>query len=190
MTACESVAVELPAYMRGRLDAASAGSVERHLRDCPACQTELRELQGLDRLLDQFFPSMTPSPTFASTFANRLAAEIAAEEERSSGSFLSWIFRPWLLPLAAAAALALIVSQQLFDGGDGPIEIARPPETKPAVEVARRAEPERAVAKPAQRAEEKMVASPPKEMLERLDLFVDYAVIEDLETTQAPGRAG
>src|SRR5690349_6726871 len=102
MRGCEAVAVELPGYVGGKLDASAAVSVQRHLQECSSCQAELRQIERLEQLLSVALPEVSPSTGFASSFANRLAQEILdeGEEERfSPRSILSWLIQPWLLPV-------------------------------------------------------------------------------------------
>ena len=53
---CPNVIPVLSAYQDGELDAALAGDVGRHLRDCPACRAEWEGLQELGRVLRQLPP--------------------------------------------------------------------------------------------------------------------------------------
>ena len=194
--ACEENRLELPMYARSVLEPARNAAIENHLADCDACRAELLELQRLETVLEAHLPVMTPSPAFASTFANRLAAEVLAEEGVTGmgGGFLGW-FRPWLVPLAVGAALAGVIVQQSMVAGPGGERVATLPEesgsqvavqSKPAV-----AEPPREVASadpvPGVRNRE---AKPPEEVLDRLELFVDYAVIENLDVLDGPEHAG
>ena len=73
------MAIELPGYADGKLDAATTETVRKHLESCAACRGEVRELRRLSGLLATGLPSVEPSRTFAFTFAGRLAAEIDEE---------------------------------------------------------------------------------------------------------------
>src|SRR5437899_69301 len=113
MRGCEAVVVELPGYIGGKLDASAAVSVQRHLQACAGCQSELRAVERLEELLAVALPPVKPSVGFASSFANRLAQEIVDEGEEkrlTPRSFLSWLAQPWMLPVGAAAVLALIMA--------------------------------------------------------------------------------
>src|SRR5882672_1234855 len=113
MRGCEAVVVELPGYVGGKLEASAAMSVQRHLQACAGCLSELRQIERLEQLLTVALPSVKPSAGFASSFANRLAQEIVdeGEEQRlTPRSFLSWLAQPWMVPVGAAAVLALIMA--------------------------------------------------------------------------------
>jgi hypothetical protein len=196
MKECESIVLELPGYVSGGLDGATLSWVRSHLESCLACQSEVSGLERLEKLLLAALPSVTLSPTLASTFANRLAAEIAEEEARQQSSgiqgLLDWLLRPWLIPVAAAAVLGAVMFAPLFRGA-APTEFSVPKlpglaggiaEKKPAADtkVAESAPPAARV-----------VASgkPPEEVISRPDLFVDFAVIRDLDVLEAgEGKAG
>ena len=187
MRGCEAVVVELPGYVGGKLDAAAAVSVQRHLHGCASCQTELREVKQLDQLLAVALPSVTPSPGFASSFANRLTQEMLDEgEERrfSPRSVLSWFVQPWLLPVGAAAVLALIMANMYgpwFGSEQSTGWPLRAPSVSSGVASSKKPAPDNRLA---EKSEKKVVASntpPPPDVLARPELFVDYAVIRDLD---------
>jgi anti-sigma factor RsiW len=48
---CAQVRLELGAYLLGSIEPAQRALVNRHLRTCPACRTELSDLAGLPSLL-------------------------------------------------------------------------------------------------------------------------------------------
>jgi anti-sigma factor RsiW len=195
--ACEPVIADLPAYVRGLLESPAAASVERHVRTCPGCRNELKELEQLERVLTDHLPTMIPSPTFASTFANRLAAEVLAEEERfaTSGGLFGWRIPSWAIPLGVAATLAVVVlsSGLRTEAPTGPV--ANVPNENPSrvdgaeapgraeVAVARKPKPKGSIA-------ETVAAAPPAELLEKADLFVDYSVIRELDALESAERAG
>lgn len=199
--ACELVSQDLPAYAQRRLDPAVAAPVERHLKTCSACQKELLELEKLDQLLAEALPAITPSPTFASTFANRLAAEIVAEEEKPSVAgqgFLSWLFRPWLVPAVAVTALIAIVvisSREALRPEDSPVV---------AVDTGSKGAPPQRVAAQEPKEAPKAVANasgpgresglllplPPADLVSRPDLFIDYAIIEQLDLLESDSGSG
>jgi anti-sigma factor RsiW len=183
---CEAVRVELPAYARRQLGSAESALVERHLAECRDCGEELRQLERLESLLGAHWPTVRPSPDLLSRFANRLAAEVASEADSRRFGSLSWLLRPWLVPLAAAAALAAVVAGRSLVSSPPALELARPAARpapgKPAAAGSLR-EPSTASGDSTVE-----VASPPEEVLERLDLFVDFAVIEKLDALE--GREG
>lgn len=190
MRGCEAVVVELPGYVGGKLDAATAVSVQRHLHACASCQAEVREIERLEQLLAVSLPSVTLSRGFASSFANRLAQEIVEEgEERrfSSGSVLSWLVQPWLLPVGAAAVLALIMANMYgpwFGSEQSTGWPLRAPGVSSDVASSKKPAPDTKLAAKPEKSDKKVVASnttPPPDVLERPELFVDYAVIRDLD---------
>jgi anti-sigma factor RsiW len=233
MKECEAIALELPGYVNGKLEAGAAGQVRMHLEFCTACQDEARRLEYLEVLLSRHLPAIEPSRTFASTFANRLAAEIAAEEGRQTASegVLGWLFRPWAIPVAVTAAAVLgglLVTPWLSrDPGDnaivpkvtGPAEVAsvakKPaapakPAAKPAADthVAAASTAEKGAEKGAPVTAETVTAdtaspdtatadnaivaasAPPEDVVERPELFVDFAVIRDLDILDADNNQG
>jgi anti-sigma factor RsiW len=189
MRGCEAVAVELPGYVGGKLDAVSAVSVQRHLQGCASCQAEVRALERLDQLLAVALPSVGPSPGFATSFANRLAQEIVDEgEDRrfSPRSVLSWFMQPWLLPVGAAAVLALIMANLYgpWFGSDQPTGWPlRVPIVSSGVASSKKPAPDTKFAAKPDKPDKKVIAgaNPPPDVLARPELFVDYAVIRDLD---------
>jgi anti-sigma factor RsiW len=194
MRGCEAVVVELPGYVGGKLDSPAAVSVQRHLQACASCQSELRQVERLEQLLAVGLPSISPSPGFASSFANRLAQEIVDEgEERhlSARSFLSWLARPWLAPVGVAAVLALIMVTVFWPfgsepPGSWPVRIPGVSSGGAVASNPKKAVPDTKLA--AKPSEKKIMASnpaepsnPPADLIARPDLFVDYAVINDLD---------
>lgn len=198
MRGCEVIAIELPGYVGGKLDMATAVSVETHLGSCESCRTEVYELEQLDLLLSKALPQIEPSPDFASRFANRLAAELAAEEGvAEQSSWLSWLLQPWLVPLAAAAMLGAIVFSPWLSGERAPKTAipAVPSLTSPVASAKKPAEGAVASIAPQPQAPKTTVASKevPKDLIQRPELFVDYAVIRDLdvlEVGEPGGKAG
>jgi hypothetical protein len=186
MRGCEAIVVELPGYVGGKLDAGIAVTVQRHVQACAACQAELRSLERLERLLSVGLPTIAPSPAFASTFANRLAAEIADEGEERARSLLGWFLQPWLIPVAAAAILAGIMFTPWFaneqesgwsfrlPGVDGGIASNKPGNGRGT----------------AKGPEKSAVAGVPQDLMQRPELFVDYAVIRDLDILEGQAGAG
>src|SRR5262249_25185099 len=108
MIECETMRVELPGYVSGKLNPSSIASVRAHLQACAACRDELVQIQRLDKLLEKALPTIAPSPGFASKFANRLAAEGAAEEAKAARG-AGWLLQPWVVGLAATAMLVFMM---------------------------------------------------------------------------------
>ena len=173
MRGCEAVVVELPGYVGGKLDAAAAVSVQRHLHGCASCQTELREVKQLDQLLAVALPSVTQE-----------MLDEGEERRFSPRSVLSWFVQPWLLPVGAAAVLALIMANMYgpwFGSEQSTGWPLRAPSVSSGVASSKKPAPDNRLA---EKSEKKVVASntpPPPDVLARPELFVDYAVIRDLD---------
>jgi anti-sigma-K factor RskA len=102
----------LPAYALDALDAADRAAVAAHLPTCPACQAELVVLQRVADGIGLEAPPVTPP-------ASLKARVLGAIPARATDSLDAWRQLPraaqapaprrrsWLLPLAAAAAVAL-----------------------------------------------------------------------------------
>ena len=185
---CEEIGLELQAFVRGDSSQEAAPRVdvlriEEHLRDCAFCTGELREIEIVENLLREHLAEIEPSPAFASTFANRLAADVLDEEKQaeSRGWFGSptptWPIPAWLVTFGVAALAAVA----LFGGRPGsvPHEVAVVPKgITPAPVVI-------AVA-----GDDAILGSPPPDLIERADFFVDYAVIESLDSLDLTASAG
>jgi anti-sigma factor RsiW len=182
MMECETMRVELPGYVSGKLDPSSAAPVRAHLQTCGACRDELAQIQRLDKLLKEALPTITPSPGFASTFANRLAAEVAAEEEAMAGGWAGWLLQPWLVGLAATAMLAFIMFGVLTSPSPWSFDTSIPRIPSLSGGVARK--PVGEIPKIASNSPEKnkaVASNVPSDVLQRPELFVDYSVIRDLD---------
>jgi hypothetical protein len=188
MRDCEIVRVELPGYASGKLGPDVVAPVRAHLQSCPGCRAELSGLERLDALLLQALPAITPSASFASRFANRLAAEAReAESQSSRRDWLGWLLQPWLIPVAAAALIAAVMFQPWFadhstsvfpvpliGGPQGSVASAKKPGSDAKL-AERNSAPKVTVAG----------SNPPSEVLQRPELFVDYAVIRDLDILES-----
>lgn len=205
MRGCEAIAIDLPGYVGGKLDMASSVAVQTHLRSCDSCRSEIRQIEQLDVLLSKALTPIEPSPGFAARFADRFAAEITEErhrracEERTEdrASWLSWLMQPWLVPLAAAAMLgAIVFAPRWSDDGAAKSAIPALPSIPSGVVSAKKPADTTAVAA-APASNPKTMASNkevPKDLIQRPELFVDYAVIRDLDVLEAgdlgAGKAG
>jgi anti-sigma factor RsiW len=190
MMDCETMRVELPGYVSGKLDPSSAAPVRAHLQTCGACRDELAQIQRLDKLLEEALPTITPSPGFASTFANRLAAEVAAEEEAMAGGWAGWLLQPWLVGLAATAMLAFIMFGVLKSPSPWSFDTSIPRIPSLSGGVARK--PVGEIPKIASNPPEKnkaVASNVPSDVLQRPELFVDYSVIRDLDVLDS-GKGG
>lgn len=74
---------------------------QEHLRDCPACSSELASFHQTIALLDEW-QAPEPSPYFAS----RLRARVRDEAATRPVGWMAWLRRP-LLATAAAGLIAL-----------------------------------------------------------------------------------
>jgi anti-sigma factor RsiW len=190
MMDCETMRVELPGYVSGKLDPSSAAPVRAHLQTCGACRDELAQIHRLDKLLEEALPTITPSPGFASTFANRLAAEVAAEEEAMAGGWAGWLLQPWLVGLAATAMLAFIMFGVLKSPSPWSFDTSIPRIPSLSGGVARK--PVGEIPKIASNPPEKnkaVASNVPSDVLQRPELFVDYSVIRDLDVLDS-GKGG
>ncbi len=201
MKACEAIQEELPGYAAERLSSRERAPIEAHLRTCSACQGEVASLVRLERLLSSGLPVVETSPTLRSSFANRLAAELEAEEAAAAKrqGLFGWLTRPWLVPAVASAAVAIVVLVQSTLGPSpseslAPTHVAKAP--APAVPAEAEKAPEVSVAKveaqaPAQVASLDLPKEPapgvPPELEQDTELFVDFAIIEELDTLQTDG---
>jgi hypothetical protein len=119
------------------------------------------------------------------------------EQAREQSSWLSWLLQPWLVPLAAAAMLGAIVFSPWLTGGRAPkSEMPSLPSLSSPGSLAKRPPADPPLAeKPAAPAPQALAKKdPPKEdlpkdLIQRPELFVDYAVIRDLDVLEA-GDAG
>jgi anti-sigma factor RsiW len=198
MKACEAIQEDLPGYAAERLSSRERAPIEGHLRTCTTCQTELASLVRLERLLSSGLPVVETSPTLRSRFANRLAAELEAEEAEAAKrhGLFGWLTRPWLVPAIASGAVAIVVLVQ-STLGPSPSESLAPTHVAKAPAPAERAKgPEVSVAKveaeaPAQVASldepKEPAAGVPPEVEQDPELFVDFAIIEELDTLQTDG---
>jgi hypothetical protein len=98
----------LNAYLDGELNGIRRQEVERHLSECQACQTELRELKDISNLL-----RAAPEPDFlpAARFAANLNLQLALRESQAKDKpKFSWIW--WMVP--AGLLIAWIFVQTVF----------------------------------------------------------------------------
>ena len=75
---CIDVVELVTAYVEGELDPATAAAVERHLADCPLCQTYLRQMEETVRRLGRL-----PADTISTHARAELARAFAEYSERS-----------------------------------------------------------------------------------------------------------
>jgi len=96
-------------YAEAELPPLDAGCVAEHVRDCPACQQRLRQLETLRRLIASD-PQPAAPPALRSHFLALLAAEKVAQptHEKTAGPFLVRWLRPGWSRVAASLALVAL----------------------------------------------------------------------------------
>lgn len=72
---CEEVRESLGAYVLGGLEPEEIAEVRRHLQECPACRSELRELEAVGRALDAAPHPADPPPHLEEELLSRMRAE-------------------------------------------------------------------------------------------------------------------
>lgn len=99
---CENIAGELIAYLDGRASEKERGTVEAHLKSCPACRERAEEFRRLWNVLEEA-PAIEPSPGFDARLSQRMAA---APRVRRWG---------WLVPAPRLSfALALLLAASVW----------------------------------------------------------------------------
>jgi anti-sigma factor (TIGR02949 family) len=119
MTTCRHVITRLDAYADGELAPEQVLEIEAHLEDCASCGTRL----SLDHAVRKSLRRAVQAAAVPSdAFRERLVAQLRAETGRSEAlphldtrrnAMLSWNS---ILPLAAAAAIALFWSARANEG--------------------------------------------------------------------------
>jgi len=89
----------LSALLDEELDDAERRVVEAHLAACPSCARHLRELAAVDALARDLPPAGAPDG-YLETLPGRVRRRIRADRPASA--------RPWVWPLAAGLALAVL----------------------------------------------------------------------------------
>jgi len=97
----------LVAYVAGELDQDAASALERHLADCPACQSLVAEQAAVWHALDSW-----EAPQISPDFDQRLYRRIENESRSSWWRRFTGAFSPMplrqVLPLTATAGLLLM----------------------------------------------------------------------------------
>ena len=111
----------LDAYLDGELDAAQVRQAEAHLKNCPACTTELAERRALSQVLRE-----APAPAvgkseqrFVSEIALRLPRKEAAIRPTGRTAAVAWMAIPVALVMAWAfvqAAAILVDALEVIPG--------------------------------------------------------------------------
>ena len=114
MSSCRRIAAYLDAFVDGELSTEQMLEVEAHLADCQTCAARIRYQRAVQTSVRQAVrTAVSPSDAFRA----RVAAALSAERVRESGvgmpepsRMLSWRS---IVPLAAAAAVALLWAASL-----------------------------------------------------------------------------
>ncbi len=118
MTGCRLVVNRLDAYADGELAPDQVLEIEGHLIDCHGCSVRLQLEHAMRKSLRRtVYAAATPTDAFRERLSLQLRAAEAAEEQALTndgrrGGMLSW---GSILPLAAAAAIALFWSKNAND---------------------------------------------------------------------------
>lgn len=99
----------LSALLDGELPEPQRREVEAHLADCAACARHLEELKALDTLARGMPPVAVPDG-YLEALPGRVRARIRADRPASTAR------APWVWPLAAGLALAVLAPLVLRDG--------------------------------------------------------------------------
>ena len=106
---CEEIREQMFELMTA--EAPLASEVQLHLASCPACSAELAEMKKTMALMDEW---QTPEPSpFFDTRLKALLREEKAKAAEKKFSIFDWFRKP---VMAAAAALALVVSAGIYGG--------------------------------------------------------------------------
>ncbi|HEY3494623.1 MAG TPA: zf-HC2 domain-containing protein [Polyangiaceae bacterium] len=131
MTPCRQVLTLLEAYADGELEPDRVLEIEAHLEDCANCGTTLSLHHAVRKSLRRaVHAAAVPSDAFRERLVAQLRAETGRDEALPHlqtdrhGGMLSWNS---ILPLAAAAAIALFWSARINDG-----HVAKAPSTHAA----------------------------------------------------------
>ena len=185
---CETMAEELVAYLDGEQPETERARIEAHVATCLVCRREMDRIGKMNALL-RTLPRVTPAEDFDARMWDRLGAETAKRSRRRG-------FRPalWGVPLAAAAALALVWYSSLSHVTPGvpgippAADVASAPkaETHPAHEaqaVARAKPAEPAEAAPIEQANAEQLEPEdlPPALVEHPELFLRLPVVRRLD---------
>jgi negative regulator of sigma E activity len=149
----------LSAYLEADLEASERARIEEHLRECPACRREYRELRHTVDLLRGL-----PAPDPPLDLADRVIARLRAGEGRTGlvARCQARVARiaetPWSTPVAAVAVALGVLG--ILRGVDVSLEFPGwdRPESRPQLEIAEETPPQQPPARPV-RATRRMGAS-------------------------------
>jgi len=112
---CNEVKTQLSAYLDGELGHQEAEQIRAHLKDCPDCAEEYRQLASTwDALLAD--EDIGPSPDFASRFWQK--ARVREEQRPALLRLLKWA------PAMAAGFLVAFLAGWLSAGGMTPGDVS------------------------------------------------------------------
>jgi len=100
----------LHAYFDQELDPVRSLEVERHLKDCPACQRRYEEQQALRKVVAGQSLRFEAPPALYRSVRNAVREAGGAGEPRRRGWDLSWLRRRVLMPAAVVALVLLAAS--------------------------------------------------------------------------------
>jgi len=121
----------LTAFLLGELPADEAAAVERAIAEDPALQEAAKELETIRNLLMQ---TLAPKPVSLQPIQreNILRTAQSSKVVQFRGQGRSW--KPWLISLSAAAAIALVAFVTTRPGNSGSRITSTPPPPAPATE--------------------------------------------------------
>jgi hypothetical protein len=178
MMTCEFVQGELVAYRDGELPEQDREQIAAHLKTCAVCAYEEAQLARVEHFLVTM-ERITPSPDFAATFWKRLEQEQTAQVNISDREhrLVRWwrevreTMTAWHMAPALAAAASLLVFFAYFFTSS-PTQRATETSAPTPAPV-----PQELVAAPVTT----VPAGVPPEITEKLELYVNYKIISDLE---------
>jgi len=174
---CEEIREELVAYCDGELPEEDRTQITAHLSTCSACSREVAQLARINTLFITQVERVTPSPEFTATFWQRLEQEKRPAPVQE-GRLVRW-WREWresmsgwqLAPaLAGAASILIFFGYIVSDRGSET--------TKPTTGTQSQPGQTRPILTPVPPGQSTDV---PALVQEKLELFVNYRVIADLE---------
>jgi len=112
--ACKSDYILLQAYADGELDAIRTVEVEAHLRDCPACQQVIENLNVCRVAVREGLPRYAASSNLTKKIRSALPASAPARRTRIVNF---WPQVGWVSALAAAVALGFFTGLQRGHSG-------------------------------------------------------------------------
>jgi len=106
---CESIRAYIESYLDGTLTPLEAQIIEEHIKDCPECKGELKELSALRHGLNH----LNDDVTAPDDLMEKAMEKIRAEKKRKRRKPIYWVSG------SIAAAVCLIIALPLLAGGMG-----------------------------------------------------------------------